>query len=59
MIRAEYIVNRKFKVFADVAQKYYDEFSEEVFDDNTQINTYAQIEYIMSYTFLNTRNFKK
>ena len=59
MIRAEYIVNRKFKVFAQVAQKYYNEFSEEAFDDNGQINTYAQIEYIMSYTFLNTRNFKK
>ena len=59
MIRAEYIVNRKFKVFAEVAQKYYDEFSEEAFEDHAQINTYAQIEYIMSYTFLNTRNFKK
>lgn len=59
MIRAEYIVNRKFKVFAQVAQKYYNEFSEEAFDGNGQINTYAQIEYIMSYTFLNTRNFKK
>ena len=45
MIRAEYIVNRKFKVFAEVAQKYYDEFSEEAFDDNSQINVYAQIEY--------------
>jgi len=59
MIRAEYIVNRKFKVFAEVVQKYYDEFSKEAFNDNTQINTYAQIEYIMSYTFLNTRNFNK
>ena len=59
IIRAEYIVNRKFKVFAEVVQKYYDEFSEEAFEDNSQINTYAQIEYIMSYTFLNTRNFKK
>mgnify|MGYP001305775689 CR=1 FL=1 len=59
MIRAEYIVNRKFKVFSEVVQKYYNEFSEEAFDDNAQINTYAQIEYIMSYTFLNTRNFKK
>jgi len=59
MIRAEYIVNRKFKVFAEVVQKYYNEFSEEAFDDNSQINTYAQIEYIMSYTFLNTRDFKK
>ena len=27
MIRAEYILNRKFKIFAEVAQKYYDEFS--------------------------------
>ena len=59
MIRAEYIVNRKFKVFAEVVQKYYNEFSEEASDDNAQINTYAQIEYIMSYTFLNTRDFKK
>ena len=59
MIRAEYIVNRKFRVFAEVVQKYYNEFSEEAIDDNAQINTYAQIEYIMSYTFLNTRNFKK
>ena len=59
MIRAEYIVNRKFKVFAEVVQKYYNEFSEEAFDDDSQINTYAQIEYIMSYTFLNTRDFKK
>tara|TARA_Y100001978_G_scaffold176016_1_gene168635 strand:- start:1338 stop:2834 length:1497 start_codon:yes stop_codon:yes gene_type:complete len=58
MIRAEYILNRKFKVFAEVVQKYYNEFSEEAFKDNSQLNTYAQIEYIMSYTFLNTRDFK-
>ncbi len=59
MIRAEYILNRKFKIFAEVVQKYYNDFSNEAFDDLMYINTYAQIEYIMSYTFLNTRNFAK
>ena len=59
MIRAEYILNRKFKIFAEVVQKYYHDFSNESFDDLMYINTYAQIEYIMSYTFLNTRNFTK
>ena len=59
MIRAEYILNRKFKIFAEVAQKYYDEFSAVTSDDITYLNTFAQIEYIMSYTFLNTRNFEK
>jgi len=59
IIRAEYILNRKFNVFADVVQKYYNEVESEIFEDETHINTFAQIEYIMSYTFLNTRNFKK
>ena len=59
IIRAEYILNRKFNVFADVVQKYYNEVGSEIFEDETHINTFAQIEYIMSYTFLNTRNFKK
>ena len=59
MIRAEYILNRKFKIFAEVAQKYYDEFSAVASDDLSYLNTFAQIEYIMSYTFLNTRNFEK
>lgn len=59
MIRAEYILNRKFKVFAEVVQKYYKDFSNEAFDDMMDINTFAQIEYIMSYTFLNSRNFVK
>jgi len=59
IIRAEYILNRKFNVFADVVQEYYNEVKSEIFEDETHINTFAQIEYIMSYTFLNTRNFKK
>ena len=58
IIRAEYILNRKFKVFAEVAQKYYNDFSSEPFENDTHINTFAQIEYIMSYTFLNAREFK-
>ena len=40
-------------------KKNYEEFSEEAFKDISYINIYAQIEYIMSYTYLNTRNFKK
>lgn len=59
IIRAAYIINRRFKIFAEVVQKYYDEFSKEAFENSSDINTFAQIEYIMSYTFLNTRNFKK
>ena len=46
-------------MFADVVQEYYNEVKSEIFEDETHINTFAQIEYIMSYTFLNTRNFKK
>ena len=59
IIRAAYIINKKFKVFAEVVQKYYNEFSKEAFENSSDINTFAQIEYIMSYTFLNTRNFEK
>ncbi|MEJ6589521.1 MAG: hypothetical protein QNL43_06925 [Crocinitomicaceae bacterium] len=59
IIRAEYILNRKFKVFAEVAQKYYNDFLPEIFKSDSHINTFAQIEYIMSYTFLNAREFKK
>ena len=59
IIRAAYIINRRFKIFAEVVQKYYDEFSKEAFENSSDINTFAQIEYIMSYTFLNTRSFKK
>lgn len=58
IIRSEYIINRKFKVFEKVVQKYYNEIPPEVFNDVSHVNTIAQIEYIMSYTFLNTREFE-
>ena len=58
IIRSEYIINRKFKVFEKVVQKYYNEIPAEVFKDLSHVNTIAQIEYIMSYTFLNTREFE-
>ena len=32
IIRAAYIINRRFKIFAEVVQKYYDEFSKESLD---------------------------
>ena len=59
IIRSEYIINRRFNVFAKVVQKYYNEISDESFNDLLHVNTFAQIEYIMAYTFLNTRNFQK
>ncbi len=59
IIRSEYIINRKFKVFEKVVQDYYNEIPTEVFNDVSYVNTLAQIEYIMAYTFLNTRKFKK
>jgi hypothetical protein len=57
IIRSEYIINRKFKVFEKVVQKYYNEIPDEVFNDVSHVSTTAQIEYIMAYTFLNTRKF--
>ncbi|MDG2344172.1 MAG: hypothetical protein P8L23_06305 [Flavobacteriales bacterium] len=58
IIRSEYIINRKFKVFERVVQKYYNDIPDMVFNDLSHVNTIAQIEYIMAYTFLNTRKFK-
>ena len=59
IIRVEYAVKKNFVGLAKVLDDYYKEihFNKDLI--NRYSNTIANIEYIMAYTFLDTRNFNK
>ena len=59
IIRVEYAVKKNFVGLAKVLDDYYKEIHFNKDTINRYSNTIANIEYIMAYTFLDTRNFNK
>lgn len=57
-IRAEYLTLKKYKYFAKIAQKYYDQIIGLTSDAEEYYLVIAQLEYIMSHAYFRVRNFK-
>ena len=58
IVRGEYLMQRKFKSFATVAQGYYDKIKLQFKIDDIPQNIAAQLEYILAHAYFRTRNFK-
>ena len=58
IIRVEYAIEKNYNDLAIILENYYKELDFEL-DNFKYQNYYANIEYIMSYTFLDIREFKK
>lgn len=58
IIRSEYLIVRKFKAFAEVAQQYYDKIIQKFQVDKIDLEIRAQLEYIMAHAYFRVRNFK-
>ena len=59
IIRGEYLVQRKYKSFAKVAQTYYDKIGSSFSREDIESKHLAQLEYIMSHAYFRVRNFTK
>lgn len=57
IIRGEYLVQRKYKSFATVAQEYYDKLISKYSYEKIDLSVLAQVEYIMAHAYFRTRNF--
>ena len=58
IIRVEYAIEKNYSDLAIILENYYKELNFD-YDNLSFLSIYANIEYIMSYTFLDVRNFKK
>lgn len=59
IIRGEYLVQRKFKSFAVIAQKYYNKLMDQFSAEDISPSLLAQLEYIMAHAYFRVRNFEK
>lgn len=57
-IRAKYLMDKKYKSFAKVAQKYYEKLLKAFAYVELELNLLAQLEYIMAHAYFRVRNFK-
>ncbi len=59
LIRAEYLTFKKYKYFAQIAQKYYVHIVSLISETEEHLLVIAQLEYIMSHAFFRVRDFNK
>jgi len=56
-VRAKYLLDKKYKQFAGVAQNYYDKLINTFNYEELDANIAAQLEYIMAHAYFRVRNF--
>jgi hypothetical protein len=57
-VRAKYLMDKKYKLFAGVAQDYYNKLIDTFNYEELDVNIAAQLEYIMAHAYFRVRNFK-
>lgn len=58
-LRAKYLIDKKYKSFAQVVQRYYDKMQKSFNYENIDYVIRGQVEYIMAHAYFRVRNFHK
>lgn len=58
IVRSEYLIKRKFRLFASIVQDYYDMIFVKFTVNDISKSILAQLEYIMAHAYFRSRNFK-
>ena len=58
IIRAEYLIQRRYTAFSKVAQEYYDKILVTIQESREYCAILAQLEYIMAHAYFRVRNFE-